>query len=182
MSADLLASDGVVLLRIARRSILSALEGSSWTPGEDELTEAIRRSAGAFVTLKIEENLRGCIGSIYPAGPLWKAVLDNALSAAFHDPRFRPVSLDEFRRTDLEVSVMGPVEETAPAEIVVGRDGIIIRKGPFAGLLLPQVATEFGWDRETFLDHTCMKAGLPATAWRGGGCRIEKFSAQVFSE
>src|SRR5262249_5388305 len=115
--------------------------------------------------------------------PLCRAVVSSAISAAFRDPRFYPVRKDELPHLELEISVMGPIELVADfAEILVGRDGLIISRGRFAGLLLPQVATEYGWDRETFLSQTCVKAGLPSDSWRLRDTRIEKFAAEVFSE
>ena len=109
--------------------------------------------------------------------------MSSAVSAAFRDPRFFPVRPEEMPELDLEISVMGPIEVVANIdEIEVGRDGLIISRGRFAGLLLPQVATEYGWDRDTFLDQTCVKAGLPPGAWRARETRIEKFAAEVFGE
>ena len=128
-------------------------------------------------------DLRGCIGSIRAMEPLYRAVATSAVSAAFRDPRFFPVRKEEMVQLDLEISVMGPIEPVSDvSDIEVGRDGLIISLGRFAGLLLPQVATEYGWDRQTFLDQTCMKAGLPPGAWRAQETRIEKFSAEVFGE
>ena len=115
--------------------------------------------------------------------PLYRAVASSAISAAFRDPRFFPVRKDEIGHLDLEISVMGPIEQVRDVnEIEVGRDGLIVSRGRFAGLLLPQVAGEYGWDRETFLDQTCLKAGLQPDAWRSPDTRIEKFAAEVFSE
>jgi uncharacterized protein len=171
------------LLRIARHSIESVLDGRTAEILEHELDEVLRRPAGAFVTLKKHEDLRGCIGSIHPVAPLCRAVSSNAINAAFRDPRFHPLQKDEYPSIRLEISVMGPVERVASIEdIEVGRDGLIVSAGRNAGLLLPQVATEYGWDAETFLGHTCMKAGLPRDFWRRSECRIERFSAEVFGE
>ena len=172
------------LLKLARTSIESALAGRSHEPTEDDFDDALRAPAGAFVTLRTKSgDLRGCIGSIQAREALYRAVHSSALSAAFRDPRFRPVRRDELAKVFIEISVMGPIERvTAFEEVMVGRDGLIISRGRSAGLLLPQVATEYGWDRETFLDQTCMKAGLPPGAWRSQQARIEKFAAEVFSE
>jgi AmmeMemoRadiSam system protein A len=149
----------------------------------DDFDEDLRRPAGAFVTLRKQGDLRGCIGSIRALEPLYRAVASSAVSAAFRDPRFFPVRKDELSQLELEISVMGPIEPVRDvAEIEVGRDGLIISRGRFAGLLLPQVASEYGWDRETFLDQTCLKAGLQPEAWRAPDTRIEKFAAEVFSE
>jgi len=107
----------------------------------------------------------------------------SAISAAFRDPRFEPLQAGELEQLDLEISVMGPIEVVTNTEdIVVGRDGLIISRGRYAGLLLPQVAAEYGWDRQTFLQQCCVKAGLPRDAWQASDCRIEKFAAVVFGE
>lgn len=171
------------LLRIARQSIAAVLDGRSPDWKAEDFDETLRRPAGAFVTLTREGDLRGCIGSIHAVEPLYKAVASSAISAAFRDPRFPSLRPGELEQLEIEVSVMGPIERVANIEeIVVGRDGLIISRGPYAGLLLPQVATEYGWDRQTFLQQTCRKAGLPPDAWRAQDCRIEKFSAFVFGE
>jgi len=171
------------LLRIARQSIAAVLDGRSPDWKAEDFDETLRRPAGAFVTLTREGDLRGCIGSIHAVEPLYKAVASSAISAAFRDPRFPSLRPGELEQLEIEVSVMGPIERVGNIEeIVVGRDGLIISRGPYAGLLLPQVATEYGWDRQTFLEQTCRKAGLPPDAWRAQDCRIEKFSAFVFGE
>jgi len=171
------------LLEIARDAIAGMFEGRR--PSADLVDdEVLRRPAGAFVTLNTRDgDLRGCVGSILPVAPLCQAVAESAVNAAFRDPRFRPLGREELAGIHLEISVMGPVEPVASVEdIVVGRDGLIVRRGHHAGLLLPQVATEYGWDRETFLSQTCVKAGLPQDAWRQPGTKIEHFSAEVFGE
>lgn len=168
------------LLRIARESIAAVLEGRRPEISSDD--EVLQRPAGAFVTLTENDELRGCIGSIQPVAPLYRAVSDSAINAAFRDPRFFPLQKEELSKIEIEISVMGPIEVVKDIEeIVVGRDGLIVSRGRNAGLLLPQVATEYGWDRETFLGHTCLKAGLPADSWRLPECRIERFSAEVFN-
>lgn len=171
------------LLRIARTAIESVLRGepAQAVPSEDE---ALRRPSGAFVSLHTSDgNLRGCIGSIHAVEPLHEVVWKNAVNAAFRDPRFYPLRPDELPGVHIEISVMSPpMAVTDPAEVEVGRDGLIIRRGSRAGLLLPQVPLQFGWDRETFLRQTCSKAGLPPDAWRSAECRIERFSAEVFGE
>jgi AmmeMemoRadiSam system protein A len=172
------------LLRIAREAIevVHAGRAPDWTA--DGFDDDLRRPAGAFVTLRTKDgDLRGCIGSIHPVHPLFHAVTSSAISAAFRDPRFAPVQPDELPRLEIEISVMGPIEIVADVEeIMVGRDGLIVSRGRQAGLLLPQVATEYGWERETFLMQTCVKAGLAPTAWRLQDTRIERFAAEVFGE
>jgi AmmeMemoRadiSam system protein A len=172
------------LLRIARQSIADVLDGHASEWKADDFDEILRRPAGAFVTLKThDDDLRGCIGSIQAVHPLYQAVASSAISAAFRDPRFPPLHAGELDQLDLEISVMGPIELVGNIEeIVPGRDGLIISQGRNAGLLLPQVATEYGWDRQMFLEQTCVKAGLHRDSWKTAGCRIEKFSAVVFGE
>jgi AmmeMemoRadiSam system protein A len=172
------------LLSIARRSIEDVLEGRRPHVDPATLDPQLTQPSGAFVSLHTKDgDLRGCIGSIEALAPLCNAVASSAVNAAFRDPRFHPVRREELADLHIEISVMSPIEAVRDEnEIEVGRDGLIIRRGAQAGLLLPQVASEYGWDRETFLRQTCAKAGLPHDAWRSPGCRIERFSAEVFSE
>jgi AmmeMemoRadiSam system protein A len=172
------------LLQIARESIVQALEGRRPDLDQFPVDDMLRQPAGAFVTLNdAHGHLRGCIGSIHPVAPLFQAVSSSAISAATRDPRFYPVRPGELTGLHLEISVMGPIEPvTDVAAIEPGRDGLIISRGDNAGLLLPQVATEYGWDRETFLEQTCIKAGLPPSAWRSPDTRIARFAAEVFGE
>jgi AmmeMemoRadiSam system protein A len=115
--------------------------------------------------------------------PLRRTVAEMAVQAALHDPRFSPVSASELPGLDIEISVLSPLEEVKDVSTIeVGKHGLVIQEGSRSGLLLPQVATEYGWDRETFLDHTCMKAGLPAGSWRKKGVVILRFTAEVFGE
>lgn len=180
----LTAQQRQILLSIARRSIEGVLQGRRPELDHAELDEVLTRPSGAFVSLHTRSgDLRGCIGSIEAVAPLCNAVVSNAVNAAFRDPRFVPVMREELPSLHIEISVMSPIERVADVtEIEVGRDGLIIRRGGRAGLLLPQVATQYGWDRETFLRQTCVKAGLPADSWHDSACRIERFSAEVFGE
>ena len=172
------------LLDVARQSIAAVLNGRPPDWKADDFDDDLRRPSGAFVTLNTREgDLRGCIGSIQAVEPLYKAVASSAVNAAFRDPRFFPIEKRELDDIHLEISVMGPIERVTDIETIeVGRDGLIIRKGGYAGLLLPQVATDYGWDRLQFLRQTCVKAGLPPDAWEAPGTLIEKFSAEVFGE
>ena len=172
------------LLSIARRSIEAVLAGHRPDLGGVSLDPVLTQPSGAFVTLhEAGGELRGCIGSIQAVAPLFQAVSSSAINAAFRDPRFFPVTPEELPALHIEISVMSPIEAvTNVEEIEVGRDGLIVSRGSRAGLLLPQVASEHGWDRETFLRQTCVKAGLPPDAWRSPDCRIERFSAEVFAE
>ena len=134
------------------------------------------------MTIKQDEKLRGCIGNFVSDQPLYQLVQEMAISAASRDPRFypmKPADLDSFQ---LEISVLSPLKQITSVEnIVVGKHGIYIVKNHHRGVLLPQVATDYGWDRDTFLRHTCLKAGLPEDAWQKE-CDIYIFSAQVFGE
>jgi len=172
------------LLRIARQAIEAALDGRRAEVDASQLDQTLTRPSGAFVSLHTKDGaLRGCIGSIQPVAPLCQAIVSNAVNAAFRDPRFYPLDKDELANVEVEISVMSPIEPVSDVrEIEVGRDGLIVSRGSRIGLLLPQVATEYGWDRETFLRQTCVKAGLPPDSWQSDDCRIEKFSAEVFSE
>jgi AmmeMemoRadiSam system protein A len=137
---------------------------------------------GAFVTLKVNNQLRGCIGFPLPYKPLWETISNAAVSAATQDYRFRPLTLEELSETKIEISVLTLPESVKDIkEIEVGKHGIIISKGPCKGLLLPQVPVEWDWDLETYLSHGCLKAGLEEDEWKKG-VQIEIFSAQVFSE
>jgi len=173
------------LLTVARESIRAVLEGRRPEWNADDFDEVLRRPSGVFVTLRLREthDLRGCIGSIQAQAPLYLAVSAAAQSAAFRDPRFYPLSPAELADVELEISVMSPIEPLGSVDdIVLGRDGLIVSRGRNAGLLLPQVATEYAWDRDTFLSQTCVKAGLPPGSWRSPETRIERFSAEVFGE
>jgi AmmeMemoRadiSam system protein A len=170
-----------VALRLARKAISQYLESGKETgiPPDDFL----RAPAGAFVTLKIQGELRGCIGYIEPVYPLGETLVKCAIAAAVNDPRFPQLRKEELEHVKLEISILSPVRQVKdPEDIEVGKHGIIITLGPFRGLLLPQVATEQGWDRLTFLKHTCRKAGLMPDAWENPSAKIEIFSAQVFGE
>ncbi len=137
---------------------------------------------GAFVSIHCNGELRGCLGRLETDRPIVENVAHLAAVVSDSDPRFTPIRASELPAVDLEISALTPEEEiTDINRIEVGRHGLIVEQGHRRGLLLPQVATEYGWDRETFLDHTCIKAGLPAQAWRTGA-RIFIFEAQVFGE
>jgi AmmeMemoRadiSam system protein A len=141
----------------------------------------LKENRGAFVTIQKKGQLRGCIGYIEGHGPLHQTIEEMAEAAAFRDPRFHPVKEKELAELEIEISVLTPLKRVLDInEIEVGKHGIYIKKGWFSGLLLPQVATEYGWDRQTFLEHTCQKAGLPSSAWREKDTEIYIFSADIF--
>jgi uncharacterized protein len=171
------------LLLLARKTIAEKLgiKVEISLPAYDD--EIFSEKCGAFVTIHKRGDLRGCIGYIEGVKSIPETVKDMAMSSAFKDPRFPPLSPEEFKNIDIEISVLSPIEKVTDVnDIVVGRDGLIITRGFHRGLLLPQVPVEYGWDRDTFLSHTCYKAGLPADSWKNPDTVIEKFSAQVFSE
>jgi AmmeMemoRadiSam system protein A len=168
------------LLRVAREAVAAATTGEPYAPTTDDPT--LRRPGPAFVTLRKHGQLRGCIGSVEPKEPLIENVANMARAAALEDFRFESIRPDEVPDLTLEISILTPpVRVTDVTEIEVGVHGLIMQKGTRRGLLLPQVATEWGWDREQFLDQTCLKAGLPPEAWRRGA-EIYTFSAEVFGE
>lgn len=170
------------LLKIARESMenyVTSRKRKEFTVDDPVLA----RHQGAFVTLNKSGLLRGCIGRIVSDSPLYEVVSDMAIEAAIDDPRFPPVNAKELKDIKIDISALSPIEEIKDVnKIEVGKHGIIVRRGFFQGLLLPQVATEYGWDRETFLKHTCLKAGLPEDAWKDKSTQISIFSAEVFSE
>lgn len=141
----------------------------------------LKEKRGAFVTLTVDGDLRGCIGYPLPVKPLDETIIEMAVAAATQDTRFEPLSPGELPRLKIEISVLGLPEPAEAGRVEVGRHGIIVSKGYRRGLLLPQVPVEHGWDRETYLRHGCLKAGLPPEEWKRGA-EIETFTAQVFSE
>jgi AmmeMemoRadiSam system protein A len=168
-----------LLIELAHQSILSRLEGvkiSSSMP-----TAHLAEPRGVFTTVCVAGNLRGCVGSVYPTNSLYESVIETARSAAFDDPRFPPITREEVANIEILLSVLSPLFPIDPQEIAVGRHGLLIAYDEFRGLLLPQVATEHGWNRITFLEHTCRKAGLPPDAWQTGAT-VAAFTAEVFGD
>jgi AmmeMemoRadiSam system protein A len=169
----------VLLLQAAHESILSALERReiSLDPPTPHLAEA----RGAFTSLYLNGELRGCVGYVLPVSSVYRAVIDTARAAAFEDRRFCRVTIEEARHLEIELSILSSPRPISADEVEVGRHGLLISKIGYRGLLLPQVPTERNWDRTTFLEQTCRKAGLPADAWKQGAT-IEAFTAEVFGE
>jgi len=168
-----------LLLQLAHDSILSALENHevSLDPPSPHLAEP----RGAFTSLYLNGELRGCVGYVLPVSSVYRAVIDTARAAAFEDARFYPVTIDEARQLKIELSVLSPPAPISAEEVEVGRHGLLISMVGQRGLLLPQVPAERNWDRITFLEQTCRKAGLPPDAWQRGAV-IEAFTAEVFGE
>jgi len=181
-------SEGEIAVRIARKTIEA--EARDEEPGQIDAPGSFRDKRGVFVTIHTypEMGLRGCIGYPEPVYSLGKALV-KAAQGACHDPRFPYLRAQELDKVVVEVSILTPPEEvnvddrrSLPSKVEVGKDGLIMEMGYFRGLLLPQVATEWNWDAETFLDQTCRKAGLPAGAWRRTETEILGFTATVFGE
>jgi AmmeMemoRadiSam system protein A len=169
------------LLRIARESVRAASRGEPMpvVPSDDP---ALQQRYGVFVTLTRGGVLRGCLGEFEGREPLWKAVAERARASALQDPRFSPVSPEEVDDVHIEISVLRPLKRVESVEeIEVGRHGLLISKGYGRGTLLPQVATERNWDRESFLRQTCLKAGLDQNDWKEGA-EIYTYEADVFGE
>ncbi|KAB2879348.1 AmmeMemoRadiSam system protein A [bacterium] len=182
---NLSAEEKKLLLDIARQSIVSSVKGvpvpdlaASYT-----ISPSLEIKAGAFVTIEIDQHLRGCVGYIQSNEPLAETVSKAAVSAALHDNRFSPLTVGELGNIEIEISVLSPMKKVKDVEsILPGQHGLLIESGFHHGLLLPQVATEYRWDRETFLEQTCIKAGLPKNAWKKPETVIYCFTALVFNE
>jgi len=169
------------LLKIARETISTYIV-SGIMPAIESTSKGLNLKSGCFVTIKQDGQLRGCIGNFVSEQPLFKLVQEMAVSAATRDPRFYPMRASDLDNFEIDISVLSPLEKVASVEeVIVGTHGIYIVKGSYRGVLLPQVASEYGWDRNEFLRHTCIKAGLPENAWQGD-CEIYIFSALVFGE
>jgi len=182
-------SDGVVLVKTARKAVTEFLSNGDRMKLESDLEEKFSFNSGVFVTLNNPGGLRGCIGFPMPEKKLSHAIVDGAIAAATEDPRFPSVKTNELNDIVFEVTVLTPpvvVDVSDPMEylekIKVGRDGLIIRHSFSSGLLLPQVPVEYGWDVEEFLQHTCEKAGLARDTWKNESVKIEKFEGIIFKE
>lgn len=174
--------DKKTLLQVARNSIKSALQQEDYSPPSRK-SPPLGEKRGAFVTLHSRGDLRGCIGYVEGVLPLIETVQEAAVKAALEDPRFPQVTLDELAAIEIEISVLTPLERIFEIDkINVGKHGLVVKNGHSRGLLLPQVATEYGWDLETFLSQTCRKAGIGPGKWKDPATEIYIFSAEVFGE
>lgn len=193
MSFDLSLEEGRTLVKLARNAVEEYLKNRKRIDVPEVLPEKLMRRCGVFVTIndveKGEKKLRGCIGYPYPTTPLAEAVIDSAISSATSDPRFYPLSLRDLTHVVFEISVLTPpklveVEKSSeyPSRIKVGEDGLIIERGIYKGLLLPQVPLEWNWDEEEFLCQCCVKAGLSPDCWLMKGTKVYKFQAIIFEE
>ncbi len=179
---DLTRAEQERLLAIARKAIEEYVRNGR-VPDFEPGTERLKEKRGVFVTLHKYGQLRGCIGYVEPIKPVYLATRDMAISAATEDPRFPPVTREELDDIDIEITVLSPLQRIdRPEQVEVGRHGLVIRKGFYSGLLLPQVPIEQGWDRRQFLEHTCLKAGLPPDAWKDPNAQLYVFTGQVFGE
>ncbi len=180
---NLTQADGITLLKIARDSLETFVRTGKRALLPAKLSAPLQMGFGAFVTLHTHSGrLRGCIGAMSAHGPLAETVREMAIAAGMNDPRFDAVTESELKDLKYEVSVLSPLRAARAEDVKPGVHGLMIRHREGSGVLLPQVATEHGWDRESFLNHTCMKAGINPGAWRESGTVIYTFTAQVFSE
>ena len=182
-------SDGVFLVKTARKAVAEFLSNGNRIKLESDLEEKFSFKSGVFVTLNNPDGLRGCIGFPIPEKKLSHAIVEGAIAAATEDPRFPSVKTNELNDIVFEVTVLTPpvkIDVSDPMEylekIKVGRDGLIIRHSFSSGLLLPQVPVEYGWNVEEFLQHTCEKAGLSRDTWKNESVKIEKFEGIIFKE
>lgn len=193
MSFDLSLEEGRLLVKLARKAVEEYLKNRKRIRPPENIPEKLMQPRGVFVTINSvegeEKELRGCIGLPYPTTPLAEAVIESAISSATQDPRFYPLSLEELDSVVFEVSILTPpqlveVENPSeyPSKIKVGVDGLIIERGFYRGLLLPQVPVEWGWGEEEFLCQCCLKAGLPPDCWLMKGTKVYKFQAIIFEE
>jgi len=179
---ELSEQDQSYLLKIARQVILAKCQNSKLGLEVPKAT-ILHEKRGAFVTLNKHDQLRGCLGFVEGFKPLYQTITEMAEAAAFEDPRFPKVQLNEVEDLKIEISVLTPLDLIQDIDqIKVGIHGLLIKKGNYQGLLLPQVATHYNWDRYTFLNQTCLKAGLQIDSWRDSNVEIYIFSAQIFSE
>ena len=181
MSEPLTPEEERTCLKLARQALEHYFKTGGYLRSPVK-SGALKEKRGAFVTLTVDGDLRGCIGYPLPVKPLDETVIEMAVAAASQDTRFEPLQANELKKIKIEISVLGlPEPVSDPGEVQVGCHGIIVSKGFYKGLLLPQVPVEHGWDRETYLCHGCLKAGLPPEEWKKGA-KLEVFTAQVFSE
>ena len=182
MEAALKSKEKKALLEIARKAIRATVLKTD-EPPEPREEKSLNMRNGCFVTIKQDGELRGCIGNFQSELPLFKEVAEMAAASASKDPRFYPLQEGDLDTISLEISVLSPLEKIDNIEeIVIGKHGIYLEKGYYRGVLLPQVAIDNEWDRDTFLKHTCLKAGLPTDSWEAEDADIYIFSAQIFSE
>jgi AmmeMemoRadiSam system protein A len=167
------------LLALARQAIALAFEERS--PSTENLSEHLRAPRGVFTTLMLGGVLRGCVGNAAPVEPLAQAVVSTAIGAAFRDPRFQPLALEELPQLHISLNILSPLFPIQPEQVELGKHGLLVSQGDRRALLLPEVPLHMGWDREKFLEQTCLKAGLAPDAWRKGAT-LEAFTTEAFAE
>ena len=193
MPFELSMNEGKFLVSLARKAVEEYLKTRKKITVPKGTSEKLLQPCGVFITINSvtngEKELRGCIGFPYPTEPLAQAVIESAISSATQDPRFYPLSLSELDRVTFEISVLTPPQlieakksSEYPSKVKVGKDGLIVERGMYKGLLLPQVPVEYNWDCEEFLCQCCVKAGLPPDNWLLSDTRIYKFQAIIFEE
>jgi AmmeMemoRadiSam system protein A len=176
------AAQRSALLTLARRTVERAARGER-ADDAGPAPAGLDAPGAAFVTVRVDGELRGCIGNFEPRGTIWGVVHEMAVAASTRDPRFDRIADDELAGLSVDISVLAPARRIhGPADIELGRDGLEVRRGHRRGLLLPQVATDHGLDRETFLAETCRTAGLPPDAWREPDTELWAFEAEVFGD
>jgi AmmeMemoRadiSam system protein A len=168
-----------LLLQLAHESIVSAIERREIS--FDAPTAHLAENRGVFTSLYLRGELRGCVGYALPVSSVYRAVAETARAAAFDDTRFSPVTAEETPELKIELSILSPPQAATPERVQIARHGLLISHKGRRGLLLPQVPVEHGWDRNTFLEQTCRKAGLPTNAWQQGAT-IETFTAEIFGD
>jgi AmmeMemoRadiSam system protein A len=176
---ELSAEERAILLRLAHEAILSAF--SEKETSLDPPTPHLAEPRGVFTSLYLRNELRGCVGYVLPVNSVYRAVAETARAAAFGDSRFAPITRAESQDIKIQLSILSVPQPIPVDAIEIGRHGLLVTMHGNRGLLLPQVAVEHGWDRTTFLEQTCRKAGLPSDAWQEGA-KIEAFTAEVFGE
>ncbi len=185
--------EGVFLVRLSRKAVEQLLRSNERISAPSSTPPSLRRPGASFVTIEtfIDEDhreLRGCIGFVEPVKPLVDSVIDAAIEAAIHDPRFPPMTPGELDLVTFEVSILSVKKplpsnpEERPKSIIIGKHGLIVEKGIYRGLLLPQVPVEYGWDEETFLAETCVKAGMHPTCWLDPNTTFYSYEARIFRE
>jgi len=179
---DLTSEEKCILLQVARSAISNTLDNKT-LPSLKFSNDSLNRPSGVFVTLRIGDDLRGCVGYIEPLFPLALATREVAVKAALEDPRFMPLTLSDLKMVTIEMSVLSPLSQLRDVEtIVIGTHGLVIDAGYRRGLLLPQVATEYHWDRKQFLKQVSIKAGLPPDAWKRKEIKLLTFTVDKFDE
>lgn len=171
-----------ILFQNAHKAIQSAVKNEP-VPVAESSSDLLNSLTGAYVTIYKFGELRGCVGSVEPKKPLLQTIIDSAYDAAINDPRFNPIKIEELEDLSIEISIISNLKQMKDiSEIEVGIHGLMIQQGEKIGLLLPQMASDYNWDRETFLNQTARKAGLPYNVWKKEDVKIYIFTAEIINE